>query len=598
MGLRARWAIIGLLGLFVWSSCSTFGAHKRLPQKTAAKARADSTEERKTLERSPAGLPNDIAKAAYHLGIGYLYWLNEDIEQALSEFKIACSFDPQSAFLNYNLGEKYYLLAMPSFEGDNQLDGQLRRQVFERAEYYFDNAFAIDPNDLEIVTLLADTKRALGKSSEVIFLSRAILELDRNNIAARIQLAEELVTIEDYREAIDVLKPVLQAMPDHAQANYLTGYNLMKLRRQSEARPFLEKAYDQSPYHPLLVEMLGRIYEDLELYDQALPIYRKIALISPKDSPFYEMYVRVLLLLEQYDNAEKVMKEILEDGVERGIYYYFLGMIAEYRGTLGTAIDYYKMAHSLNKNDFRFLYKLSVLLYHVGEHDKSIAVLEEALTQSPDNPWLYLFLGEAYTRQGKYELALDVFNRGVALAPDDTEFYMQKAVLYEKMGSFSEAEAMLLKVLSLDNKYADALNFLGFMYAERGENLDTAEQYLLEALGQQPNNGAFLDSLGWIYFKQNKYMVALALLEKASVMLENRDAVVLDHLADAFAVIGCYETAVTIWRRVIELDDQNEKALAKIKENTGKDNFPESECPPFDFTSTSSPGPVEDRVSP
>ncbi|MBN2383140.1 tetratricopeptide repeat protein [bacterium] len=541
---------------------------------------------------------NNQAQAAYHLGLGYLFWLNEEIDKALEEFKTALNYDPQSAFLNYNLGEKYYFLAAPAFFSESRADQELRQVSLEQAEYHLDNAFAIDPEDLDTMILLADVKHTLNKIGDSIKLGHMIIKKDPKNILNRLQLAEELIQLGQEREAIDVLKPLLTQQPDHPHANYLMGYCLVVLKRDKEALSYLETAYENNPYHSALVEMLGQIYESEDEYDKAAAMYKKISLVSPKDSLFYEKYVRMLLYQNEYNLAEKVMNEIIAEGVENSLYYYFLGLIVESRGSLEKARDFYQKAWSLNEADFRIPYKLSVIYYSMGEQEKSIQVLRDALSESPNNPWLYLFLGEAHMRIGQYDQALELFNQGGILVPEDTEFYLQKAVIFEKKGDFEQTEEMLLKVISLDEKHSEALNFLGYFYAERGVKLDRAEEYLVRALVIQPENGAYLDSLGWVYFKQGKLEKALEYLQHAAVRIEYKDAVVLDHLADAWAAVGCFETAVTLWRKVVELDLHPENISEKINLNSVKRNDPASDCPVYDLTSLPNPDSSETQVQP
>jgi tetratricopeptide (TPR) repeat protein len=102
------------------------------------------------------------------------------------------------------------------------------------------------------------------------------------------------------------------------------------------------------------------------------------------------------------------------------------------------------------------------------------------------------------------------------------------------------------------------------MWAERGENLAEAEQLILRALEQDPGNGAYADSLGWVYFQQGRHEEALAELQRAASLLESPDPVVLDHLGDAHEKLGQTAEALRHWQKALQLDPENSSLAAKI----------------------------------
>ena len=118
--------------------------------------------------------------------------------------------------------------------------------------------------------------------------------------------------------------------------------------------------------------------------------------------------------------------------------------------------------------------------------------------------------------------------------------------------------------MHLHPKSAEALNYLAYMWAERGVTLDRALAYSIRSLDIEPENAAYLDTLGWIYYKQGQYELALAQLSKAfSLMAE--DPTIADHLGDAYAALGKRESALTAWSKAFLANPENVKLTAKLE---------------------------------
>jgi Tfp pilus assembly protein PilF len=147
--------------------------------------------------------------------------------------------------------------------------------------------------------------------------------------------------------------------------------------------------------------------------------------------------------------------------------------------------------------------------------------------------------------------------------------------IYERQKFFDKAEEQFKKVLAISPKSAPVLNYYGYMLGDLGIRLDEAEALVQRALKEEPFNGAYLDSLGWIYFKENKFDAAEAALRKA-VGRESHDATIHSHLGDLFAKTGRselaaaeWEKSLAEWRRSLPADVEPDK-VAELEKKLGQ----------------------------
>ena len=138
--------------------------------------------------------------------------------------------------------------------------------------------------------------------------------------------------------------------------------------------------------------------------------------------------------------------------------------------------------------------------------------------------------------------------------------------LYDLLGRETDAVREFKTAIELDPAFAEAYNYLGYMFAESGKNLDEALELAAKAVELQPDNGAFIDSLGWAYFKKGMTAEALVELEKA-VKSEPDDPTIRDHLGDVYFKKGLRDKAREEWKRSLEYDPQQKKIEEKLKGN-------------------------------
>ncbi|HMF96140.1 MAG TPA: tetratricopeptide repeat protein, partial [Vicinamibacterales bacterium] len=217
------------------------------------------------------------------------------------------------------------------------------------------------------------------------------------------------------------------------------------------------------------------------------------------------------------------------------------------------AADLAKAALTQNPSDLRLTRLHAQALRHTGKADQGITLLENALKAHGDDPLAYISLAQLYSDVDRGPQALKVLQDAQAKFPHDDSIAFELGTVYDKQKKFAEAEAAFRSVLSRDPENAIALNYLGYMLAERGERLDESVDYLQKALQIEPDNGSYLDSLGWAYFKSDKLDLAEANLKRAADQLRT-NSVIQDHYGDVLAKLGRYDEAIAAYTRALNGD--------------------------------------------
>ena len=163
-----------------------------------------------------------------------------------------------------------------------------------------------------------------------------------------------------------------------------------------------------------------------------------------------------------------------------------------------------------------------------------------------------------------------MLKKAIKIDPENIELHFRLGVVYDKWDKKEASIEEMKTVISLDAKDANALNYLGYTYAELGENLDEAERLIKEALKQKPDDGYITDSLGWVYFKKGLLTKALKYLEKA-VRLVPDDPIILEHLGDTYLKISDKKKALQFYKRsLLKKEKDRDDLERKIRGLSGK----------------------------
>jgi tetratricopeptide (TPR) repeat protein len=204
----------------------------------------------------------------------------------------------------------------------------------------------------------------------------------------------------------------------------------------------------------------------------------------------------------------------------------------------------------------------ALMLRDSGRIDQSIQTIRKALQNDPQQADYYLYLGTFYEELDQYEKALDILSQGLSVDNRNVRLHFRVGVIQDKAGRKNDAIAAMKNVLELQPEDAEALNYLGYTYAELGIHLDEAENLVRSALRIKPNDGYITDSLAWVYYKQGRYEEALDWLKKAETLVPD-DPVILEHLGDVHLKLKRQEKAIQYYQRSLELNEKDREQLEK-----------------------------------
>jgi len=287
------------------------------------------------------------------------------------------------------------------------------------------------------------------------------------------------------------------------------------------------------------------IYERLNQLDKATTEY-KAALKADNSSP--QIHLRLAIALIKQNQLSQATDQ------------------------LELAIKYYETSTDSpdQQNSFIEAHTLLALVYSLqGQLDQATAEYEAALRGvlaiDPQNIGIHKSLAQVYLRENRLSEAQQTYRFILSLAPSDPETHFFLGTVYEQQNKRDEAIDEFKAALEINPEYPDALNSLGYLYAEESINLEEAEQMIKKALIYDPDNGAYIDSLGWVYFRQGRYEEAIEKLEQAIQFLS--DPVIYEHLGDAYLKQGNLLKARESWQRSLESDPQeNPQVKEKLEQ--------------------------------
>lgn len=309
--------------------------------------------------------------------------------------------------------------------------------------------------------------------------------------------------------------------------------------------------------------------------EDAVASARRLLVLQPSDTLTRERLAFALNALGRQDEALGELERVVSDNPASLAAYREHGRILLERGDYAGALEKFEKALLLNDEDPRLYLQLVELCMRSGNDERAVWWLSQARGKFSRLPELPFYEGQVLARLKRWKEALLAYDMAATLADQyqplfiNADFYFHRGIAAERAGDFGAAERHFRECLALDDTFAPALNYLGYMWAEKGRNLAEAESFIRRALEQEPGNAAYLDSLGWVLYQQGRYQEALPPLERASASPEDSDPTVQEHLGDVYDKLGRRAEAIAAWERASKMDGAPEELAVKLQAARG-----------------------------
>jgi tetratricopeptide (TPR) repeat protein len=261
-----------------------------------------------------------------------------------------------------------------------------------------------------------------------------------------------------------------------------------------------------------------------------------------------------LLYIEggEYDKAMEEFRLILagNPGDDRAKYYLAVCYIET--GQYDTAISMLDTIPQYSEFYDESLVQKAYIFEKRNMLPRSLALMEDVYSREPNNEVIVNYLGNVYRKSGRNEDAVNLYKKFLEANPKSETIYYSLGVTYYLIDREQDSIDTMRKLIEINPKHSDALNFVGYSYAEKGENLDEAEALIRKALALAPNKGYILDSLGWVYYKKRNYPEAIRLLKQAAA-LQSDDPAILEHLGDAYRDMGDTASALEYYNKGLNM---------------------------------------------
>jgi len=488
-----------------------------------------------------------------HLLLGRLYRLNNDLQKAENEFKTAVKLQPGSEEAVTTLAYLYNEL------GDTARATQVLSSV---------------PNterSAKLYSALGYTYEQQKQYKNAVEAYRHAIELDRDNLDAIRGLAQNLLNDGQADAALEQYKVIADANPEDAQTYVRIAEIYRKQGKFDVALENLKKAESMVQDSVEVPYNIAAIYQAQGRYDEAIPIMRDLLKKSEKSDGKYsngEKSNRAVFLerlgsiyRDQGNNqaANEIFRQIIALGGDENIERGYQQIIDTWREAKDwqKATDVAKEAVQKLPGSRDLKMVLASQQADMGEADKALkdvrAMLKGNANSNSDDRQVYIALAQMNTRLRRFSDAEQALDKAEQLSTktDDKEYvWFLRGSTFEREKRYAEAEEQFKKVVASDPEHASALNYLGYMLADQNTKLEEALGYIKRAVDLDPVNGAYLDSIGWAYFRLGKYELAEENLLKASQKI-NTDPTVHDHLGDLYQKTGRLKLAAIHWERAL-----------------------------------------------
>lgn len=490
-------------------------------------------------------------------------------------------------------------------------------QKNDDAEAAFQKALAVDSDNEDALLGLASLYASEGKSQEAADTLRKRVDKDPSPRALQ-QLAATYAKMRQFGLAADALRQALNLNPTNAEEiRRSLAETLVSAGRFADAIEVYKNLAADDPMESSYWLSISQLYVKLRDFPNASAASAKAKAIDPKDLKVQFNDVTILEAQDKTTEAIQAVKDMLASTAQKSYntdesrrrialvdhlatlyrdsgqpdlaaetYRQITDLDPELGPNVGVdVVETYRDAHQFTKaqqeadnalkkwpGDRALHIEHARLTADLGKSDAAAAEVKKLLDGTNDFE-INLAVAEVYDKGRKYDEVAKTLDAAEKLAKGDDQkerVWFQRGAMFERMKKLPESEAQFRKVLQVDPDSAGAMNYLGYMLADRNIRLQESLELITKAVNIEPDNGAYLDSLGWVQFRLGQLDEAEKNLRRA-VAKTPLDPTVHDHMAECLMKESKVKEAVAQWEKALKNwddgapADMDQAEIAKVK---------------------------------
>ncbi|MCB0338161.1 MAG: tetratricopeptide repeat protein [Bdellovibrionales bacterium] len=421
---------------------------------------------------------------------------------------------------------------------------------------YFERAVELSPEQVDLYFHLAAAYMNVDASNKAIETLRRLMLRRSEDLLVYFYLGLAYEMSGDYAKASETFSRLHEKWPENALGGLHYVRLLVRGNQRAKAVKVVESLSKQSPFDTnvrrvqAILSLPGvsnkKLLAALVFLDRKSFDYNEIrlelALRDIESRQFKSAQIHLLLILAKRPEDSKVR-------------YYYASLLAAGTRQKSAIRELEKIA-----SDQKMFIESRVFASFIYRELENLggaeSVLKEAIEVKNTDLNLWFYLIDVLREAKKYSQAVDVISDALEQFPDDDKLHFMNGIILHDLGKERKATAAMERTLEINPMHTHALNYLAYNLAEEGEDLTRAHELVSRALELHPDDGYFLDTLGWIYYKQGEYEKALSTLARA-VRLTGGDIVVMEHYADCLIAVDQFEKALRFYNAAVNLGEEN-----------------------------------------
>ncbi|MCB0278419.1 MAG: tetratricopeptide repeat protein [Calditrichaeota bacterium] len=469
--------------------------------------------------------------------IGEQLMILKKYEPAALNFKKALNLDPNNVKLLKSLA-----------------DAQFRNRDFEDALSNFTQILKIKPTDAKTFELICFIYSNLKKNKEMSdFIDEYSAEIPFTDELA-VKISSFFLKTENAEKARHWAGKALELNPDNKTAKIILSQLDISSGNTADALSRLKELQDENPKSLEVMLDLLQVLSRERKYDEMIK--------TIKESDISDVRINLYLAeaffqTEEYEKAQALFAEIKV--VDYPIYFELLAAHTELRlENFDAAYAYFNNIIKREPKIPEGYHGAAISLIQMNELKEAEKILKTGIKEAKNNSALYGLLTETLVKLNRSQEANENLERILRESGDDYNILVRLAQAYQSAKQFEKSDDLYERAIKLNGEDALTLNNYSYSLSVRGTRLDRALELIEKALTLEPENGYYLDTMGWIHYQKKNYDLAKKFILKAiEIRKESVSSEVLDHMGDIYFALNDKENARKYW----------EKALAKAKEN-------------------------------